>query len=90
MKNFNEFEFQQYLIRDNIKKNEQRIKEDPLTGEDRLVDHNKVMFFVYLGHAMKMAKLVIMIFNITAFVGIVWFVYSKYDLLLNISSSSEE
>lgn len=62
--------------------NEAKIKKDPLFAEDTLNDNNKVMKWVMIGHALKIIKLIMQIFNISTFTGIVFYLYAKYSKLM--------
>jgi len=54
---------------------EERIKKDPDLGEDKLNDHNNIVYNIYLGNFLATTKLVIIIFNISFFMGVFWLVF---------------
>lgn len=54
---------------------QERIKKNPNLGEDQTIDHNSIEEILLLGYFLKTMKLVIMIFNISFFVGIFFFVF---------------
>ena len=49
---------------------QEKIDENPLYGDDMMVDHSKIKFTLYLGYALKIIRLMIIIFNIAFFIGI--------------------
>jgi phosphate starvation-inducible membrane PsiE len=64
-----------------------KIRSNPKIGEDQTNDHNSIEEILLLGYFLKTMKLVIMIFNISFFVGIFFFVFC--DLQAQIYASQE-
>lgn len=69
--------YQQFLIKQNIAINKRKIQEDPRIGDDTIKDHNKILFFVYIKHALRTVKLILKILNLSMFVAIVFYVFCK-------------
>ena len=57
---------------------EKRIKNDILLAEDTLNDHNKIEGLMFLSFGLKTLKLVIMIANISYFLGMFWMVFCRF------------
>lgn len=51
---------------------EQRIKDDPLIGEDKVNDHNNIEFIMVTGYIFATLKLVIIILNCSFFLGLMF------------------
>ena len=49
---------------------EREIQKDPRIGEDTLSDHNSIVLLMISGHMIKITEIILIIFNISFFVGI--------------------
>lgn len=56
---------------------ERKIKNDPNVGEDTLNDHNNIEEIMLTGYTLKTLKLVIIILNLSYFLGLVWIIFCK-------------
>ena len=56
---------------------ERKIKNDPNVGEDTINDHNNIEEIMFTGYTLKTLKLVIIIFNLSYFLGLVWIIFCK-------------
>jgi len=70
-----------------IEQMEERIKKNPELGEDKLHDHNRIVYNIYLGNGLATIKLVVIIFNISFFMGVFWLVFC--DLSRDIEKENE-
>ena len=59
-----------------------KIKDDPLLAEDTLTDHNNVDFLINMGNGLKIFKLVVVILNITYFIGISFMIISEVNMTI--------
>jgi len=59
-----------------------KIEADPTLGEDTLTDHNNVNFLMNVSHSMKIVELVILILNISYFVGILFMIVAELNMKL--------
>ena len=59
-----------------------KIKDDPLLAEDTITDHNNVNFLINMGNGLKIFKLVVVILNITYFVGISFMIISEVNMTI--------
>ena len=75
LKTFNVSKLMDNIKDSSIEQMEKRIVQDPELGKDKLNDHNKIVFNIYLGNALATIKLVIIIFNISFFMGVFWLVF---------------
>ena len=65
-------------IKDKLQKDmKAEIEENPNFGEDIDVDHSKIKQTLYLSYILKIIRLMIIIFNISFFVGIFWLSFCK-------------
>ena len=64
------------------KKMKEKIKDDPLLAEDTISDHNNVNFLINMGHGLRIFKLVVVILNITYFVGVSFMIVSEINMTL--------
>jgi hypothetical protein len=56
---------------------ERKIKNDPNVGEDTINDHNNIEEIMLTGYTLKTLKLVIIILNLSYFLGLVWIIFCK-------------
>lgn len=56
---------------------EKKIKNDPNIGEDTINDHNNIEEIMLTGYTLKTLKLVIIILNLSYFLGLFWIIFCK-------------
>lgn len=63
---------------------ERLIREDLKLGEDTLKDHNNFNTMIFISYGVKTLKLIILIFNVSFFIGMVWLIYCEIsqDIIL--------
>ena len=59
-----------------------KMKNDPLIAEDTLQDHNSFDFLMKWNHGLQIFKLVIVIINISYFVGIVFMLVAEVNMTI--------
>lgn len=59
------------------RRTERRIKNNPELSEDIINDHNNIETLLYVSYTIKTFKLVIIIINISYFVGMFWLIYCE-------------
>ena len=59
---------------------EAAIEKDPEIGEDTLSDHNNVVILMATGHVFRIIKLILVIFNISYFVGIIFLIFAEITM----------
>lgn len=71
---------------------ERKIKANPILGEDVLEDHNHIDFIILAGQALKTVNLVLIIMNISYFLGMLFFIYCKVskEMLLEFDPTETE
>jgi len=57
-----------------------KIEADPELAEDTISDHNNVDFLMNTTHCLKITELVVIILNISYFVGILFLIVSQVNL----------
>lgn len=62
------------LIRE---RTERKIKKDPAIGEDNIRDHNNIEEIMLTGYTLKTLKLVIIILNLSYFLGLSWLIFCQ-------------
>ena len=70
-------------VKDGMKKYiDRKIKYDPSIAEDNLDDHNNIVFILVVGYLFKTLKLIVIIMNISYFLGMFWltFCFSTREL----------
>jgi hypothetical protein len=72
--------FNVHKIMQNIKeilrrRSVERIKSDPEFGEDTEKDNNNISTLIMIGSSLKIILLIIIILNISYFLGIIWFIF---------------
>jgi len=60
-----------------MKHNSKKLKKNPFYGDDNLLDLNHIDWLMSIGISLKNLKLIINIFNISFFMGMVWLCYCK-------------
>ena len=67
---------------------ERKIKKDLKLAEDVINDHNNIETLLFVSYTIKTFKLVILIINISYFIGMIWLIFCEIseDLLLYIRS----
>lgn len=58
LQSFDTFALRQWMIKANIRLNQERISQDPSIGEDQVNDDNRITGFIIIGHAMSTFKLI--------------------------------
>jgi len=53
----------------------EKICEDPKLAEDTVLDQNKILTIIMIGYFYKIAKLIIIIFQVSYFLGIGYYIY---------------
>ena len=56
---------------------ERLIREDHKLGEDTLKDHNNFNTIIFISYGVKTLKLIILIFNVSFFIGMIWLIYCE-------------
>ena len=54
-----------------------RIKKDPKLGQDQTDDHNRIELIMKIDYCLKTLKLIIIIINISFFIGIFFLVFCE-------------
>jgi hypothetical protein len=53
----------------------EKICEDPKLAEDTVLDQNKILTIIMIGYSFKIAKLIIIIFEVSYFLGLGYYIY---------------
>lgn len=71
-----------------------KIEKDPLIDENSLVDNNSIDYLMNIKYFLETFKLVLVIFNVSYFIGIFWMIYcdcmDKYILDHSMYASHDE
>ena len=59
---------------------EKQIEEDPIFAEDYINDHTNIERLLFISYGIKTIKLIILIMNISYFVGMIWLIYSEITM----------
>ena len=59
-----------------------KISNDPLLAEDTISDHNNVDFLMNMTHTLKILELIILILNITYFLGITFMIVAELNMTI--------
>jgi len=46
-------------------------------GEDIAQDHNKMSVFMYISYSLKTLKLIVLILNVSFFLGVLWLIFCE-------------
>ena len=68
----------------------QKIKDDHMLGEDTISDHNNIDFLVNMTNTLKITELVILILNISYFVGILFMIVAEVNMAIAANDSDSE
>ena len=64
-------------------KMEYDIDNDPLLGEDTISDHNNIEFKMKIRNLLKIFKLVLIMFNVSYFVGIIFMIFAEVTMAIS-------
>lgn len=68
------------------KRMEKQIEEDPIFAEDYINDHTNIERLLFISYGIKTIKLIILIMNISYFVGMIWLIYSEITMDILVES----
>lgn len=75
------------VIKNQTKKSERLIKEDPELADNREIDHNQITRIIFVMFFLKTLKLMFIIFTIVYFTGVFWYIFitlNHFYLLNNV------